>query len=662
MIKFLSIIFSLFILFNSLTLHATQKYIEYKRVEDMKFLKGTELIKPFSYGDLFIYDENYIMVDSNNRFFDIYSKNGNFIAKINFENNNLSHKSTNFIINNNQNLVTFDNKTSQFYIFSNEGKLIKKEKIKSPTEKTNRINDIDAKVYHFSENRVYLDFINKIITIANGPKIQTLKYEQLNSDCYIMKSGDNFYLKNPKINNLIDIKNNQVLYTGEIVLEDKNRRTYVLNKSKEEISIFFEKELISYLAPSDNQGPFCYDMALFKNDDLAILDERDCRIYIYNKEGMKIRVFGTRGNKKGELKKPVSIVVDGADRIIIKDDFKEAGIVFDKQGNFIMEMKDLLQSNLPKNFRIFLDLDNRIHIVDFYQKLHFSFAFSFSYMKEIDRIFSSIVRYPRKYMSLNSDGNILYFDSGRNIYEILKRNGKVESLKVGKTLSQFNEKKKISFKSITMGENYIFMLSNNGKLYKYNEAEKSIKFFPFKQKIEKIAISSSGYIHIITKNKRLFKLNKKGEINYSHSINKLDYKISSKFDKLFVCKNNSIKILDDKGKLEKRLKLSKNSEIIKAYMRNDDKLYIFYKKNGFLGLFKFKKKNSYLEAMRYFNNGLFKMSAVRLEKLLEKGIDNPQLNYKLYICYRKLNKFELSEKIARHIKNRWPNSKEANKI
>jgi len=84
-----------------------------------------------------------------------------------------------------------------------------------------------------------------------------------------------------------------------------------------------------------------HDVAFDKSDNIFVVDKGNHRIVKFNPDGLLLKAWGKKGDKKGEFNFAHSIVIDKSDRVLIADRENKRIQLFDLNGNFISHWTDL---------------------------------------------------------------------------------------------------------------------------------------------------------------------------------------------------------------------------------------------------------------------------------------------------------------------------------
>jgi DNA-binding beta-propeller fold protein YncE len=104
------------------------------------------------------------------------------------------------------------------------------------------------------------------------------------------------------------------------------------------------------------------DSAVAPNGDIFVADGYgNSRVVKFNKEGIFVKEWGKRGSAPGEFNTPHSIVVDKQNRVLVADRENYRIQIFDTDGNFQKEWKDL-----GSPWGLALTADNHILMADGY--------------------------------------------------------------------------------------------------------------------------------------------------------------------------------------------------------------------------------------------------------------------------------------------------------
>ena len=116
----------------------------------------------------------------------------------------------------------------------------------------------------------------------------------------------------------------------------------------------------------ENIGPT--GVAVSKEGEIAIVDQRDSRVLMYNKQGEFLREFGHQGSDNGELNKPFGAAFTADGELEIADQLNHRVQVFDgKTGGFLrcFGRKGTGNGEFITPFSVSVDNDGRIIVSDF---------------------------------------------------------------------------------------------------------------------------------------------------------------------------------------------------------------------------------------------------------------------------------------------------------
>jgi len=181
----------------------------------------------------------------------------------------------------------------------------------------------------------------------------------------------------------------QVEWKGTIEFEDGIK---VVKNPEEPVfgEIVFDLEEDLSIGREDDDNYLFYramDIALDNEENIYILEYRNCRLQKFDKSGNYLQTIGRKGQGPGEFERPAEVCIDKTtENIYVKDGRKIK--IFDSQGNYL---RDILMKSYP--YDIFLDSEGNIW-GKFSVSQESGQAFSFDQVSPQGDILKNIVSFP----------------------------------------------------------------------------------------------------------------------------------------------------------------------------------------------------------------------------------------------------------------------------
>ena len=145
------------------------------------------------------------------------------------------------------------------------------------------------------------------------------------------------------------------LWKGKIEWEDGVK---VVNNPSEPVygEILFDLEEDLSIGREDDENYLFYratDVAVDEQDNIYVLEYRNCRIQKFDRNGNYLQTIGKKGQGPGEFERPLQLLLDKTGKIYVKDGRKIK--IFDREGNYL---RDFLLKNYP--YELFTDGEGNI--------------------------------------------------------------------------------------------------------------------------------------------------------------------------------------------------------------------------------------------------------------------------------------------------------------
>lgn len=128
------------------------------------------------------------------------------------------------------------------------------------------------------------------------------------------------------------------------------------------------------------------DVAVDEQDNIYVLEYRNCRIQKFDRDGNYLQTIGRKGQGPGELERPIQLLLDKTGKIYVKDGRKVK--IFDREGNYL---RDFLLKNYP--FELFTDGEGNIW-GKFSVRTESGQAMSFDHVNSQGETVKTIASYP----------------------------------------------------------------------------------------------------------------------------------------------------------------------------------------------------------------------------------------------------------------------------
>ena len=116
---------------------------------------------------------------------------------------------------------------------------------------------------------------------------------------------------------------------------------------------------------------FPWGVAVNERNEIAVTENGNNRLQIFNSDGNYLRSFGTKGNKQGEFNFPCGIAFDENGNIVVVDSSNHRVQVFNEQGKFLSQFGEQgsLYHQLQHPHGLSVDSDGNIIVADLGNKL-----------------------------------------------------------------------------------------------------------------------------------------------------------------------------------------------------------------------------------------------------------------------------------------------------
>src|SRR5581483_6277029 len=124
------------------------------------------------------------------------------------------------------------------------------------------------------------------------------------------------------------------------VIDTWNNRIQALSSSLKPKSVFkMDGETSTSMTTSDDGffGP--REIVVSPNGAFYVADTGKHRVVMFDKDGKKVRAFGTKGDKQGEFNEPIGLALDQAGNLYVADRLNFRIQVFTADGQFIRDWK-----------------------------------------------------------------------------------------------------------------------------------------------------------------------------------------------------------------------------------------------------------------------------------------------------------------------------------
>lgn len=632
--------------------------IDYQPVDDLLFERGNAGVKAAFYSELLPGEMEHRLIRSVEPLMDIFDRKGRHLRSVTLDLPDGRQPRSNVLALDDGRLALVARNSRSLVILDGEGRRLQETPIRGRITPGRRVTEFDAKVYQFATASVYLDFSRKTVAWEIGNRMQRLHYKDLRPRCRVVEAAGRLHLLDPDHRLIVDLQDPATRFTGEVVFASPAGDRWTVDRQREQALRYSpEGELISFFGPSGKQGPFSVDATSLPDGRIAVLDGRDSRIFIYEADGTRRGVFGRSGREPGALLAPRGIVSDADNRLIIRDPSGERATVLSTDGRFIAEWRDIVIGNRPESLRVYVDTEQNIHMLDWDGKRHFTHPARTTLLTELDRLFDSDARYPRSYMTLTADGELLYFDTARNRYERLRGDGRVTGVDVAESLARVYPMEEPEIIQISrLGEHFL-LLDADGRLLALNGSDGSTRIIPLKIPVSRLIPGKGKSPQVINRQGTRLLLDPQGRILPGGGKVYRDQLLLAAGNLIFLASDSQVILLTEDGKQRKIVDLDNRPVVTMAV--DGDYLYTFYRQGEVLGVMRSRRKDVYREALQYYNHSMFRMAAVRFERMIERDLDGPAVRWHLIRCYRQLQRDDLAEQSASVLTGRWPRSPEA---
>ena len=136
---------------------------------------------------------------------------------------------------------------------------------------------------------------------------------------------------------------------------------------------FHVEPVLSFGKQGSDIGMFHYPrgVAVSNRDEIAVADQLNHRVQIFNSNGDFIRSFGRKGSNQGEFQSPIGIAFDKDGKIFVADSENDRVQIFSGEGRYVGMFggKGSLDSQLSKPRDLSLDSQGNIIVADSGNKL-----------------------------------------------------------------------------------------------------------------------------------------------------------------------------------------------------------------------------------------------------------------------------------------------------
>lgn len=631
--------------------------IDYQPVDDLLFEIGNSGVKAIFYSDLIPGEMEHRLLRSVEPVMDIFDLKGRHLRSVSLDIPDGRQPRSNALKLPDEKIALVARRSHSLIILDNEGQRLKEIQIRGKITPGRRVTEFDAKVYQFATVSVYLDFARKTVAWETGNRMQRLRYEDLRPHCRVVLTAGRLHLLDPDHRLIVDLQEPSTRFTGEVVFANPAGERWTVDRQREQALRYApDGELVSFFGPIGKQGPFCIDAAALPDGRIAVLDGRDSRIYIYEPDGTRKAVFGRSGKEPGALLAPRGIIADTDDRLIVRDPAGERATVFSTDGRFIAEWRDIIIGDRPDSLRVYVDTQQNIHLVDWDGKRHFSHPANTNLLTELDRLFDSDARYPRSYMTITADGHLLCFDTARNRYERLRGNGQVQGVDVTESLARVYPVAEPEINQLGRLGEQLLLLDEEGRLLILNRDDGSTRLIPMKIPVSRLIYSEGSTCQIINQQGYRLLLDSRGNILPGGRDVYRDELLAGDGNLFFQATDTKVFLATEDKK--QRLLVDLGDRQVLSIVPQLGYLHVYYRRGEVLGVMRCRRKDVYREALQYYNHSMFRMAAVRFERMIERDLDGPAVRWHLIRCYRQLQRDDLAEQSTAILIDRWPESPE----
>lgn len=644
--------------------------LDFAPVDEMLFEAGGQPVRSASYTDRFaLRDGAFLFANRRTLSYETFGPNGVRTGGGAFPGRALPKNATPLVLDEAAGrFYLVDRDRDTLHLFGVDGAHLGARPIAGGTRLKRRIAQVDVKTYLFPDRTVYLNFLDRTISVAEGDRLRNVRYEALHPRCAVFPAGGSTWFYDPRTRLIADLADFNRRFTGESLVAARPDVFFLVDRLRTEVAQVKPPkegdaagEVVALYAPGEKRGPFPGDVAVFPDGGFALLDVRDARIHTYTAEGIRQATFGTKGLDAGQMDTPVGIVAIAGDRLFVRDAGRGRGLLFDRAGRFLAELQDLIEGPAPDEFRAFLDRDGRIHLVGFLDRRHLVIGQSFAWMREFSRILGSEARYPRDYLTLTADGGILYFDSAKGAYETLRTDGSLEQVPIAEGIARFIEQGSRHYATLAGAGGGLLAVTEDGRADRIDPANGNATPLPVYGEVAQAVPDAFGTVYLLYANGQLTRVSPDGKGDWSLRFRQKDLLlVPCGADELYVAARGErqVALIGPGGR--KLAAFDVAAGTVAGLAAAADRLTVFFDRDGSFGVARFRRRDVYKDADRYYTNRLYRMAAVRYEALLAKGHDGPTVRYRLYDCYRKLDRPELAERERLVLVNTWPRSAEAN--
>jgi DNA-binding beta-propeller fold protein YncE len=164
---------------------------------------------------------------------------------------------------------------------------------------------------------------------------------------------------------------NSLAKPSGIALDDQSN-VYVADAKRRQIMVFDSHGLFLSVigGPEDLERPtgvaVSRDGTRIYAVDRSDNESNNHRVVIYDKDGARLRIIGTRGSGDGQFNVPLQATVDGEGRLYVLDSGNFRVQAFDREGNFIRAFgrPGVYPGNFARPRGIAVDPDGNVYVTD----------------------------------------------------------------------------------------------------------------------------------------------------------------------------------------------------------------------------------------------------------------------------------------------------------
>ena len=164
-----------------------------------------------------------------------------------------------------------------------------------------------------------------------------------------------------------------------------------------------------------------WGVAVNARDEIAITDQSNHRVQIFNSDGNFLRSLGREGNKAGEFKNPSGIAFDNNGNVFVADCFNHRIQIFSGEGEYVGSFGGIgsLDSQLTYPWGLSVDSNGNIIVVDTGNKLIKIFSPDGNFLMKIGGQGS----FTDPIHCVQCDRYLIVSDSGEHCIKVFDRNG-----------------------------------------------------------------------------------------------------------------------------------------------------------------------------------------------------------------------------------------------